>query len=138
MHLVEVDVVGVERSEAGVDPSPDPGRAGITHDAKAFRAQPALGGDDDLFARQVSQRSRQKVLRLAKAVALSRIEEGHSLVSGFSDGLGGGHSVRWSPFATELPCAECDSRDLESAPAQNGVSHNALHVDGELRLGSTK
>ena len=86
VHLVQVDVVGAERPQAGVDALPDPAGACVTNQAAVSGPQSALGGDDDPLTGDTTQRGGQELLGLPEAVGLGRVEEGDTLVDSPPDG----------------------------------------------------
>ena len=88
VDLVEVDVVGFEVVQAGLDSLAQPLPAGVADQAVAVHAQPALGSDDHVFAAgPFSQRVAQGLFGYAEPVALCRVEEVDPQLHGVMDGV---------------------------------------------------
>src|SRR5271168_1928097 len=135
MQLVQVDVVNVERPQAGVDTLSDPASARITNQACVSVPQSALGGNDHLVTGNTSQRGREQLLGLAEAVSLSSVEEGDALVDGPPDGVRRRRGVSWPPFAAELPCAEGQARNHEPAAPQSYLLHGLPPSTARVSIG---
>jgi hypothetical protein len=78
VHLIEVDVVNAERLQALVDSTAKPSGARVANEPMLGHPQAALGSDHDLVTAVVeivTERSAEKPLRGAEAIALSGVEE---------------------------------------------------------------
>ena len=122
VHLVEVDVVGVEAAQAGVE---------RVHEVLARGAAPVrafahgaggLRGDDDVAAVGLEVR-RQELLRLAAAVDVGGIEEGDAQVDALVDDVAGALCV---DAPAEVVAAEADGRNMR--PELPRLRYSTLRV----------
>ncbi len=131
VDLVEVDVVGLEAAEAGVDGVHDVAAGGADLVAAGAGAAEDFGGDDDLCAGdvQVSERLAEGLFALALGVDIGGVEEVDAGVDGGFDELVGAGLVDGADGAEEAGAAveghgaETEGRDEEAGVAEGLVLH---------------
>ena len=109
VHLVDVDVVDFERSQAVLDSAAKPGATGIADEPLLGHPQATLGRDHDLVAtvvKVVSQRPAEESLRGAEAVTLSRVEKVDAELASTANRGDPLVLVELAPLAPQLPGAE--------------------------------
>src|SRR6266851_678168 len=134
VDLIEIDVVGAETPEAGVDLHHD----GLARQPSAIRPRthPAidLGGDDDLVAtREILDRATEDLLAAAERVAVRRVEE---VDAGFKRALDerAAFLLAQRPGMVTLAAsaiahaAEADPGDVEAGAAQLRIIHRLPRI----------
>jgi len=136
VDLIEIDVVGAETPEAGVDLHHD----GLARQPSAIRPRthPAidLGGDDDLVAtREILDRATEDLLAAAERVAVRRVEE---VDAGFKRALDerAAFLLAQRPGMVTLAAsaiahaAEADPGDVEAGAAELRIIHRLPRISG--------
>src|SRR5262245_16727379 len=119
MDVIEVDAIGLEPAEAGIDGVDHmaPGEAAVV----GARSYPVanLGGDDPGLAPPLEDLP-DYALRARLAMDIGRIEEVHALLEGIIE-----HAprLRLPGRAAEHHRAERDFRNLEATYAQRAIAH---------------
>ena len=129
MHVIEIDVIGVQPLQALFYFRHDVVACGATpvgawrwpaHCASAY-----LGGDDHLVSVLLAQHLTDELLRLACTVCVCAVQEVDALFHSLVQHLLGGLEV--NP-ATEIVGAQANSRYLQAGLAQTTVFHETLRV----------
>ena len=123
MHLVEIDPVGVEAPQTGLDGDPDPA-ARATTASLTTRRVPELGGDHRLLAMPLERRA-EHLLALSAPVRIGGVEEGDSLLERSVHHAC--RALRIDP-AAEIVATETHDRRLENA-STDGTSLQVAHAD---------
>src|SRR5205085_7817344 len=90
------------------------------------RAQSALGGDDGLIpvpGELITKRLAEQLLGRAETVGLRGVEEIDAQLASPANRRDGRVLIEAAPFPAELPGAERDAGDVQSAPAWCGHLH---------------
>lgn len=106
VHLVDVDVLDVQRLQAFVDPTAKPVRTGVAHQAVGGHPQAALGRDHNLVSpavEVVAKRPPEQLFRDAEAVALSGVEQVDAQVARVADRLRSPPLRRTDPIRLRAP-----------------------------------
>src|SRR6266542_2113370 len=119
MLRVEVDVVGLEPAQAGLDRAPDvaTGAAGLLLAPGDVRAE--LGGEHDLVTAALQDLA-EEALGVAAAVGVGRVEQGDALLQRRLDHRAGLLQVT---AVAEVVAAEPDHRDGQAGRAELAVAH---------------
>jgi hypothetical protein len=123
VHLVDVDVIDPERTQAVLDAGAKKVGARVANQAVVGHPQAALGRDHDLVAalvQIVAQGPAEQLLGGAEPVAPGCVEEVDSQLAGLADRGDRLLLVELSPFAPELPGTEGDRRYLSGRSIRAG------------------
>src|SRR5712692_3802822 len=135
VHLIQVDVVRRQVTQARLNTGPQPPGAVVTHQVRAIHPEAALGGDDHLVApHPLPQALAEQTLRATEAVALGRVEQGDPLLHGARDGALGLGFVKGPPITSEGPGAQSQHGDVKVCLSESRVSHGSPFELPSLRV----
>jgi hypothetical protein len=113
MDLINVDVVGSEATQAGLNARAEPPPAGVAEQPVTIQPETALGGDDRLLAAcPLPQRLAEDLLGDTEPAALRCVEEIDAEIQGVMDGVPAFLEIGGAPVTSESPSPERNDRHL--------------------------
>ena len=147
MDDINVDIVGLQATQAGFDFLGDELRAGIAHDTRAvaLHMQPAFlniptqtaFGRQDVLAASPGQRLADDLLAMTEAIHRRRIQQGDAQFAGAMDGADRLRIIARPPHAVAAnrPTADPDNGCLHARLSDlHGAHHRLLVIDDEMAV----